>query len=278
MMAVGGQSKGRFCGSITLTARSGFGEMPTFARLLNSPEPYTMPLPSLDVIVPCYNPPPDWEQALAERFELFRVAAAGQFGTVGLTVVNDGSPRNATATNFERLKKFLPTANVVTYSENRGKGYALRQGVTTSAADFQLVTDADFPYTIESMARVAAMLLERGGIAAGNRDTAYYDRVPMFRRWLSKALRWVLRRVLRQPVDDSQCGLKGFDQHGRAIFLETTIDRFLFDLEFLMLANGRVSVTPVPVQLRDGVVFSQVGLKVLATEGRNFLTLLFKKG
>ncbi len=235
-----------------------------------------MSLPSLHVIVPCYNPPPDWEQALAERFELFQVAVAGQFGVVSLTVVNDGSPRNADTSNFECLKKILPTANVVTYPENRGKGYALRQGVAASQADFQLVTDADFPYTIDSMGRVAAVLLERGGIAAGNRDTAYYDRVPMFRRWLSKALRWVLRRVLRQPVDDSQCGLKGFDQKGRTIFLETTIDRFLFDLEFLMLANGRVPVTPVPVQLRDGVVFSKIGLSVLATEGRNFLKLLFK--
>ena len=45
-----------------------------------------------------------------------------------------------------------------------------------------------------------------------------------------------------------------------------------------MLANGRVLVTPVPVQLRDGVVFSKIGLSVLATEGRNFLKLLFKKG
>jgi hypothetical protein len=111
---------------------------------------------------------------------------------------------------------------------------------------------------------------------AGNRDTAYYDRVPMFRRWLSKALRWVLRNLLRQPVDDSQCGLKGFDRAGKTVFLQTTIDRFLFDLEFLMLANGKVKVTPVPVQLRDGVVFSQVGLKILATEGGNFLKLLFK--
>jgi len=237
------------------------------------PPPFT-----LEVIVPCYNPPPDWEAALVERFEAFRVAVAAQFGAVSLAVVNDGSPHNATPAHFERLKKLLPTARIVSYAENRGKGHALRQGVAASEADFVLVTDADFPYTVQSMARVAESLLQHGGIAAGNRDTAYYDRVPMFRRWLSKTLRWVLRRVLRQPVDDSQCGLKGFDRQGKAVFLETTIDRFLFDLEFLMLANGRVTVTPVPVQLRDGVTFSKVGLAVLATEGRNFLKLLIKKG
>jgi len=101
--------------------------------------------------------------------------------------------------------------------------------------------------------------------------------VPFFRRLLSRSLRWLLRNVLRQPIGDSQCGLKGFDEAGKEIFLETTIDRFLFDLEFLMLADGRVPVTPVPLELRAGVTFSKVGWKILATEGRNFLWLLLRK-
>ena len=171
----------------------------------------------------------------------------------------------------------LPEVKIVSYPENHGKGYALRQGVAASDADFHLVTDADFPYTIESMQRIVLTLRDRGGIAAGNRDTAYYDRVPVFRRWLSQGLRWLLRNVLRQPIGDSQCGLKGFDNSGKKVFLETTIERFLFDLEFLMLASGRVPVTPVPVELREGVTFSKVGWKILLTEGRNFLWLLLRK-
>lgn len=194
-----------------------------------------------------------------------------------LVVVNDGSARNATELNFNRLREILPDVQIVSYSENRGKGYALRQGVAAGQADFYLVTDTDFPYTIDSMCRVVKTLQLQGGIAAGNRDTAYYEQVPPFRRWLSRALRWLLRNVLRQPIGDSQCGLKAFDQQGRAVFLETTIDRFLFDLEFLMLANERVKIIPVSVQLRGGVVFSKVGWRILATEGRNFLWLLWRK-
>lgn len=194
-----------------------------------------------------------------------------------LIVVNDGSARNASEANFEQLRALAPGAQVVSYAENRGKGHALRQGVAASDAELCLVTDADFPYTLESMKKVVQTLVERGGIAAGNRDTAYYEQVPAFRRRLSKSLRWLLRHVLRQPIDDSQCGLKGFDRAGRAIFLQTTIDRFLFDLEFLMLANGRVPVTPVPVELRPGVTFSHVGAKVLATEGGNFLRLFLRR-
>lgn len=232
--------------------------------------------PTLNIIVPCYNPPPDWEQALADRLAGLQVALQDLVDQVGLIVVNDGSSRNTTAENFKKLEQLIPGVQVVSYTENRGKGYALRQGVQRSASDFNLITDADFPYTLESMKRILESLIAVGGIAAGNRDTAYYAHVPIFRRWISKILRWMLRNVLRQPISDSQCGLKGFDNAGKQLFLETTIDRFLFDLEFLMLAKNRVLVTPVPVALREGVIFSKVGWKILLTEGKNFLKLLLK--
>ena len=227
--------------------------------------------------MPCYNPPEGWEAALAAKFADFRAALAGLIDETGLIVVNDGSTRHVEEQNFERLKTLAPGARVVSYPDNRGKGYALRQGVMAADAPLLLVTDADFPYTIDSMRRVVEALHVYGGIAAGNRDTAYYANVPLFRRWLSQTLRWLLCNVLRQPIDDSQCGLKAFDQTGKSVFLETTIDRFLFDLEFLMLASGRVRVTPVPVELRAGVVFSSVGWKILATEGGNFLRLFLRQ-
>lgn len=231
----------------------------------------------LQVVVPCYNPQAGWEQVLAAKFAEFKKALAGLVDEVGLIVVNDGSARQVNPENFERLKALAPGTRVVSYAENRGKGYALRQGVAAADAGLILVTDIDFPYTIDSMRRVVEVLHVHGGIAAGNRDTGYYAHVPLFRRLLSQMLRWLLRNVLRQPIDDSQCGLKAFDRAGKAVFLETTIDRFLFDLEFLMLANGRVPVNPVPVELRPGVVFSSVGGKILATEGWNFLRLFLRQ-
>ena len=214
--------------------------------------------------------------ALADRFGTLGAVLADLIAEVNLVVVNDGSPRNVSESNFERLQQLIPGVKIVNYPENKGKGFALRQGVRLAGADFYLVTDFDFPYTLDSMRRIVETLIEKGGVAAGNRDTAYYAHVPLFRRLLSRFLRWMLRNLLRQPIGDSQCGLKGFDNAGKAVFLQTTIDRFLFDLEFLMLANGKVAVTPVSVELRPGVVFSKVGWRILATEGRNFLKLLFR--
>jgi hypothetical protein len=124
---------------------------------------------------------------------------------------------------------------------------------------------------------VAQTLLARGGVVAGNRAPSYYRQVPLLRRMLSKCFRWVLRRLLRQPIDDSQCGLKGFDNAGKAFFLKTAIKGFLFDLEFLMSVKGKVHVTPVPVTLREGVTFSAVSWKIVAAEFANLLRLLARR-
>jgi glycosyltransferase involved in cell wall biosynthesis len=233
--------------------------------------------PALNIIVPCYNPPPDWERALASRFNGLAAGMAAITSHTGLVVVNDGSPGNFTRESAELLRELIPDVVVVDYPVNRGKGYALREGVKHSSADLHLVTDADFPYTTDSMIRVTETLMEKGGIAAGNRDTGYYAHVPLSRRLISRALRWMLRNVLKQPIDDSQCGLKAFDNTGKELFLQTTIDRFLFDLEFLMMAGNRIHVSPVPVELRPGVVFSPVNWRVLATESGNFLKLLLRQ-
>jgi glycosyltransferase involved in cell wall biosynthesis len=218
-----------------------------------------------------------WERVLTDNFKQLEAEVADLGVILCLAVVNDGSPRNVTATNVATLKQQLNTVQFISYDQNRGKGYALREGVKATEADYYVVTDTDFPYTLASMRRVIEVLLAKGGVAAGNRNTDYYQKVPLFRKLLSKLLRFMLRNVLRIPVTDSQCGLKGFDNAGKSIFLKTTIDRFLFDLEFLMLTNGKVLVTPVPVELRTGVVFSKVGGKILMTEGRNFMKLFLRQ-
>jgi glycosyltransferase involved in cell wall biosynthesis len=232
---------------------------------------------SIQIIVPCYNPLEGWEQVLTDNFKRLEAEVSDLNVVLSLAVVNDGSPSNATAGNVQTLNQLLNKIQFIGYEQNRGKGYALREGVRKTNADYYVVTDTDFPYTLASMKSVIVVLLEKGGVAAGNRNTDYYQKVPLFRKLLSKWLRWMLRNVLKITVTDSQCGLKGFDNAGKVIFLETTIDRFLFDLEFLMLTNSRVEVTPVPVELRSGVVFSKVGGNILLTEGRNFLKLFFKQ-
>ncbi len=82
------------------------------------------------------------------------------------------------------------------------------------------------------------------------------------------------------PVSDTQCGLKGFNTNGKEIFLKTTIDRYLFDFEFIFQCSRKKSILlkTVPVQLKDNVVFSNMKLKILMQESLNLIRVLFRAG
>lgn len=232
---------------------------------------------SLDIVIPCFNPDLDWENKLIQYFlELSKELGEG---CATLILVNDGSTSEVSTSHIEKIKSAIPGMTYLECSENKGKGHALRIGVESSNSKLTIFTDVDFPYEIESVVSLYEELCTGTDVALGYRERDYYTTVPLFRKLLSQALRWVLKSVLKLSITDTQCGLKGFNKSGKRVFLATTINRFLFDLEFVMLLSkdSNISTKPVLVKLRDGVVFSRVNMKVLIVELFNFLGLAFSK-
>jgi len=193
-------------------------------------------------------------------------------------LVNDGSFQNIKEADILFLKKNIENFSYLQHADNKGKGYTLRQGVQQANAAYILLTDIDFPYTTASMLKVWKSLLTEPDLVLGYRNQQYYTKVPFGRKVISKILRWFLDHVLKLPTNDSQCGLKGFNQQGKSIFLQTTINRFLFDLEFLMLASQekKLNIQTVNVELKEGIVFSKMNPKVLLQEGLNFIKIYLK--
>lgn len=198
---------------------------------------------------------------------------------IELTIVNDGSGTELKEDEIRTLKESCSHLRYITYSPNHGKGYALREGVKKSNAEFILFTDIDFPYNTTSMVRLLNTLLAgRSDAVIGVRSEEYYQELPFARRFISKALKGMNKRLLGLKVNDTQCGLKGFNKKGKHVFLSTTIDRFLFDLEFIyLLSRGDYQVSTVDVELREGVEFRSMRLSILLVEGWNFLRILLRK-
>jgi glycosyltransferase involved in cell wall biosynthesis len=230
---------------------------------------------SLDLVIPCYNPPKGWEHVLAHRYE----EICKKLGIVPtLILVNDGSSGGTVAEFAQQLSKELTSFHYVEVKTNQGKGNALRTGVELSNSEHTIYTDVDFPYTVDSIAALYHRLLEGNNVALGTRNDQYYESVPAFRRGLSKSFRWTLKKLLRLISNDTQCGLKGFDQEGKKVFQKTTINRFLFDLEFVLYCSrsSQIKLSKVPVQLNQGVTFSKMPVKILLREGWNFIKILFR--
>ena len=229
----------------------------------------------IDLVLPCYNPPANWAANLIRSVEVLGTHLPDVEFVVH--VVNDGSTQPPTPAELTLLHGQLPRFHYLSYPQNRGKGYALRYGLRTCEQELCLFTDIDFPYEEQSVAAVAqALLSARCDVAVGTRDAAYYQHVPAIRTAISRSLRFCTQYLLRLPVSDTQCGIKGFNRAGRQLFLHTQVDRYLFDLEFLY-ATARVPalrVQPVPVQLKPDIVFRRMPLGLLLGEGFNLLRVL----
>lgn len=233
---------------------------------------------SIDIVLPCYNPIEGWADNVLEQFRLFKQEFP--IAAIGLIIVNDGSGQLDTS-KVDWLKSQLPEMRWMSYEQNKGKGAALREGVAHSTAEHIIFTDIDFPFTFPSLLAVAKALLSGAhDIVVGHRPENYYDKTPGERKMISKLLRWTNRNIFKLAVSDTQCGLKGFNQKGKTFFLMTTINRYLFDLEFLMLASQKkhkLNIHPCEVELRDEVVFSKLNSRIYFTEGKNILLLYFRK-
>ena len=234
---------------------------------------------SLDILLPCYNPPLGWEKNVIVSVK--QIAKACEIGNIKVILVNDGSTTGIGNDSIEMLREgiFPVPFTFLTLPENKGKGHALREAAKTTSGEIQIFTDIDFPYSTESFTAVTKALQGGADIAAGVREENYYEHVPAIRKFISRLFRKVLRIALRLEITDTQAGLKGFNAKGKKLFIQTTIDRFLFDLEFIFLAsNARdIHLVPVQVKLRPEVVFSKMNWRILLGEMGNFLKIFLRQ-
>ncbi|MBC7488108.1 MAG: glycosyltransferase [Cytophagaceae bacterium] len=236
-----------------------------------------MTLKSLDLVLPCYNPIPGWEDKIIHSCQMIadKIAPA----KLSIYIVNDGSSHTISSTQLDKLKNAIYSIQYLSYPVNQGKGYALRYGVKESKSEICIYTDIDFPFTEESLLHIYFSLCKvEADIVVGNRNEAYYAKVPRVRIIISKILRLFIRLFLGMKISDTQCGLKGFNKTGKELFLRTTINRYLFDLEFVHMASNTKSIRIIPmlVQLKEGIVFSRMNMKVLMTEASSFAKIVMK--
>lgn len=223
-------------------------------------------------MVPCYNPLGNWKEHLLSEIAPVKQRIPG----LEVLIVNDGST-NITAAEIQSFFQSYPYIQVISRSHNMGKGYTLRQGVQQATGELIIYTDIDFPYTQASFEHILAALHTGDDVAIGIRSSEYYTHLPKARIYISKFLRFLIRTMLRIPTDDTQCGLKGFNQKGKAVFLQTTIERYLFDLEFVFLAaRNKLNIKTVEVELREGIQLSTMRVGVLMQEAGNFLSVLWR--
>lgn len=200
----------------------------------------------ISLVIPAYNEESIIEDTIASVLSFLWVT----FDNYELIIADDGSTDNTKAI-VESIKD--PNLRLVSYSPNRGKGCAVREGILAAEGDYIAYTDADLAYGIESVGQIIKLLEDSGAdLTAGSRKLhpdGYAD-YPPIRQMASRCFSF-LTGTFAGFHFDTQCGLKAYTaKAAKEIFSRCETDGFAFDFEAIMLAEALgFSITQLPVKI-----------------------------
>lgn len=190
----------------------------------------------LTLIIPGYNE----EARISLTLERSAAYLAAQPWQWEILVVDDGSADQMSA-RVEEFARQWPQVRSLRHSPNRGKGYAIRQGVMAAQGRYIGFTDADYKTDIAALAPAMA-LLEAGADGVIGDRTLSQSRIAVPRRRYRQLGTEVFRGVLLRLIGlagfaDTQCGFKFFRAEVmRDLFSRQKVDGYMFDVEILLLA------------------------------------------
>jgi glycosyltransferase involved in cell wall biosynthesis len=204
-------------------------------------------VPSLSVIIPVFNQ----ESKVSYSLKKIKEAVELVSGNYELIVVNDGSTDNT----FMTLKSIESTdvhVRIISYTPNRGKGYAVRQGILHSHGSVVMFLDGDLDISPDSIKDYVESLSTSDLVIASKRHPASSVTIPKSRALLSRVFNMLIRLTTGIPQRDTQVGLKvGDGEMMRTLFRNISVNRYAFDVELLTLASIlHLKIHEMPVMIK----------------------------
>jgi glycosyltransferase involved in cell wall biosynthesis len=188
------------------------------------------------IVIPAYNEGARLAPTLDEVLAYVRQ----QGWDVEVIVVNDGSTDN-TAEIVRAFAAKDPLLRLVENPGNRGKGYAVRNGMLQARGEVVVFSDADLSSPIEEMPKLLASVAAGADIAMGSRwlrPELQIHRQSLHRQLFGRVFNVLNRLILGLRFKDTQCGFKAFTRRAAQMILPLQrIERWGFDPEILFLAR-----------------------------------------
>lgn len=179
-------------------------------------ETETVPGPGVSVIVPAYNE----ESGVAGQVLSIRrvLTAVGMPNEV--IVVDDGSDDGTAAAAT------AAGARVLSHTENRGYGAAIKTGIRAAQHERIVIIDADGTYPSEAIPELVAGLTSADMTVGARVGAAVH--IPWVRRPAKWVLGWLANRVAGRRVPDLNSGLRAFYRECVTQYFPLLSDRFSF--------------------------------------------------
>jgi dolichol-phosphate mannosyltransferase len=207
----------------------------------------SFPESRISVIIPTFN------QARKITYSLEKIKQAVElaFSNYELIIVNDGSTDN-TLTILKDIAVIDEHVRVISYTPNRGKGYAVRQGVLHSHGDAVILLDGDLDISPDLIKDYVERLSTSDLVIASKKHPESSVRIPRSRAFLSRAFNLLIKVSIGIAQTDTQAGFKvGKGDIMRKIFRNVSVNRYAFDVEFFAIASIlHLKVQEMPVIMK----------------------------
>jgi len=205
----------------------------------------------LTIVIPAFNEAKKIEDTVNE--------VTGYLNEKGhsyeLIIVDDGS-EDDTLDIIKRYKTLNSNGSIkiLENNPNRGKGCAVRKGITEATGEYILFMDADNSTRIFELEKMLPCFEDGYDVIIGSRrlknipDDIVISQ-PSYRHILGEIYIYISRLFFKISVRDYNCGFKIFKSDvAKKIFSKQRMDDWSFDLEILFLVekyNFRIKELPV---------------------------------
>ncbi|KAJ1850798.1 dolichyl-phosphate beta-glucosyltransferase, partial [Coemansia sp. RSA 2703] len=217
----------------------------------------------LSIVVPAYNEEERLPVLLNDIRDYVNRRREKDSGfSYELIIMDDGSKDKTSdvAMEFARMHG-IRELKAVKHVINRGKGGAVTQGMLCAQGRYLMFCDADGATRFSDIDALLekAKESEKDGlaIAIGSRNNQALSDTVVERSHIRAFLQWGFHTYVTilgvRGVRDTQCGFKLFSREAaRRVFPKMHVERFIFDIEILLLARYQgIPVVEVPVNWHE---------------------------
>lgn len=193
-----------------------------------------MSVPEYSIVIPVYNEEKRIPRNVDEICNYFK----NRTETTEIIFVNDGSI-DATVKILEEYRKKYQF-EIITYPDNMGKGYAVRQGALSAKGKWVVFFDIDLATPLTAFEDLRGEVLDKAEIIIGSRrlqKSEVKKSVSSIRVFFGYGFTKI-SNLLVPGVSDFTCGFKCYSRKAvEIIFPRARINRWGFDTELLYIAR-----------------------------------------
>jgi len=201
----------------------------------------------LSFVIPAFNEEDSIERTLGTLDGVIK----DKRSSYEIVVVDDGS-KDKTRSRATKYAYRNGHVKVISYTQNEGKGHAVRTGFMQTKGDVVVFADSDMDVDLGTVSKYVDAL-EHGDIVVATKwhpDSVV--NMPLSRKILSHGFNVLVRILTGAYLKDTQVGLKAMRRSAFVnIFPRLCVKRYAFDVELLAVASlYGLEIVQMPTQLR----------------------------